>query len=196
MEPLAEQKKLLRQTMLTKAASLPQDYQAVSNSSIFQRLTALPEWRQAQFVFCYVSIADEPDTRRLIEAAWEMQKTVCVPRCMGGGAMEARQIVRWDQLHTANFGLLEPAETAPLIQPQQLDLVIAPCVAATADGWRLGYGGGYYDRYLLNVCCPVLCLCRGQSLLPGIPHGENDVRMDYVLTENALYDIKTGKEVD
>lgn len=150
-------------------------------------MLSLEQWQAAETIFCYVSVNAEPDTRRLIENALAAGKRVCVPRCLGGGVMEGRQVTALSQLKPAPFGLLEPDVSAPLIPPQELDLVVAPCVAADREGWRLGYGGGYYDRYLPRVACPVICLCRGRLLQQQLPHGPMDIQATGVLTEAGLW---------
>lgn len=180
-------KDALRRELRKTAAALRPAYLARSNAAICRALVALDEWKQAETLFCYVSFGAEPETRPLIEAAFTAGKRVCVPRCRPGGVMEARQIRTLDELRPAPFGLREPDDTAPLVPPDELQLVVAPCVAADADGWRLGNGGGYYDRYLAVVRCPVVCLCRGRLLQQGLPHAAHDVQVGMVLTEDALY---------
>ncbi len=71
----------------------------------------------------------------------------------------------------------------PEALPEEIDLAIVPCVAADRRGFRLGHGGGYYDRYLGKLHCPRICLCRGRALLECVPAEEFDLRMDMILTE-------------
>lgn len=182
-----EDKHTLRSELRKTAAALRPAYLAQSNAAICRTLVALEEWKQAKTLFCYVSFGTEPETRPLIEAAFADGKRVCVPRCRPGGVMEARQIRALSELRPAPFGLREPDADAPLVPAQELELVVAPCVAADADCWRLGNGGGYYDRYLPAVRCPVVCLCRGKLLQQSLPRAAHDIRVAMVLTEDALY---------
>ena len=77
--------------------------------------------------------------------------------------------------------------------PQRLALCVLPCLAAAPDGTRLGYGGGYYDRFLPLACKAVkIALCRAVLLEPVLPRECHDVRADFVLTEDALYACKGG----
>lgn len=187
-----EQKAALRKEAAETMAALGEDYHRQSDGAILRALLARPEVRGAEVIFSYVSVGDEPDTRAFIEEMLDAGKAVCVPRCLKGGVMEARRITSLAGLHPAPFGLLEPGEDAPLVEPGEVGLVVAPCVAADRGGGRLGHGAGYYDRFLARVSCPVLCLCRGRLLLEAAPMDEYDRYMDVVITEDGVYERKNG----
>lgn len=186
---LKQQKAALRKKLLTQADALSAEYVKKSSEEIYARLTALPQWQNAKTVFIYVSVKNEPDTRRAIESALANGKRVCVPRCHGGGEMSARQITSLGGLSAAPLGLLEPDESAPLILPDKIDLIVAPCVAAAKNGTRLGHGGGYYDRYLAKAACPAVCLCHAKLLQAEIPHEETDFSVAAIITGDAVYTL-------
>ena len=100
--------------------------------------------------------------------------------------MEARQIAGLGDLVSGRFGILAPKLQCPLVAPEDIDLVVVPCATGDAQGRRLGYGGGYYDRYLPRTRCPALVLCRGQLVREGLPVEAHDVPMDYLATEKGL----------
>ena len=131
------------------------------------------------------------DTAR---AALEAGKTLAVPLCMGPGVMQARAVRSLEELAPAGpYGIPEPPAGAPEVPPQRLALCVLPCLAAAPDGTRLGYGGGYYDRFLPLACNAVkIALCRAALLEPVLPRECHDVRADFVLTEDALYGCKGG----
>ncbi len=184
---LKERKAAMRAAVQAQVDALADGYLQESDAAITAALLARPELAAAGTVFCYVSMGREPDTRALIEELLRAGKTVCVPRCLGGGVMETRRIDSFDALHPAPFGLLEPGEDSPLVPPEGIELVVAPCVAADKNGGRLGHGAGYYDRFLAKVRCPVVCLCRGALLQEEVPAGPRDVVMDLVLTEEGAW---------
>lgn len=186
METGKQQKNLLRQKLRQQAKQLSAGYIAASNAGIEQRLRALPQWQNAKTVFLFISMGTEPYTHGLLRQAVSAGKRVGVPRCLDNGVMETRQITSLKGLVPKSFGILEPDETAPLLLPGDFDLVVAPCVAADENGYRLGNGGGYYDRYLPQTGCPVVCLCRDRLLQKKLPVEEFDVPMDMVLTEDRL----------
>lgn len=180
------QKSELRRELGRARKAWTQDHLAASDLAITARVLALPEWQKAACVFIYVSVRTEPDTHRLIRAALEAGKRVAVPLCGAPGQMDAREIASLDGLMPHAFGLLEPSETAPIVPPEDFDLAVIPCVAADERGYRLGHGGGYYDRYLPKMNCRLICLCRGRELLPEVPVEPTDAPMDMIITENRI----------
>lgn len=180
-------KSTLREQLKIKLNQLPEEYRYQSDTAIYRQVVSLPQWQNAQVVFCYVSVCAEPDTRRFIQTALDEGKRVCVPRCHGGGVMQASEITRLSQLQPAGYGLLEPDETAPQVPPAVIELALVPCVAADQHGWRLGHGGGYYDRYLPLTNCPSICLCRGRMLQNKLPREALDYAVTMVVTEDGCW---------
>jgi 5-formyltetrahydrofolate cyclo-ligase len=184
-EPLKQEKDRLRKALRDLAQSLPDAYIESSDRGIEQNVLALKQWKQARTVFIYVSIGREPRTRGLILSALADGKTVAVPRCLSNGEMEARVISSLDGLQPGPFGIPEPTASAPLLLPDAFDLIVAPCIAADRQGYRLGHGGGYYDRYLANIQCPSACLCRACLLQPELPYDAFDRPVEFVITEDG-----------
>ncbi|MFH1513333.1 MAG: 5-formyltetrahydrofolate cyclo-ligase [Bacillota bacterium] len=183
-EQIKTEKKRLRLMLRDLAQSLSDAYIERSDRGIREALLALDVWKQASTVFIYVSVGREPETRGIILAALAAGKTVAVPRCLRGGEMEARVIQSLDGLMPGPFGIPEPGAGHRLLPPQDIELAVAPCVAADRQGFRLGHGGGYYDRYLAKVHCPAVCLCRARLLQNALPHDALDRPMDRVITEH------------
>ncbi len=183
MSDVAAKKRELRQELRRLTKDLDEAYVRYSNEGIEELLYLLPEWKAARTVFLYISMGNEPHTHGIFHAAVSSGKRVGVPRCLGNGIMEAREVKDMDKLTPKSFGILEPNEEAPLVAPGEFDLVVAPCLAADQHCYRLGNGGGYYDRFLPSVKCPVICLCRGRLLQTSLPKEEFDVPVDMVLTE-------------
>lgn len=182
-ERIAREKKRLRIALTEETQSLPDAYIAQSDRGIRESLLALDAWKQARVVFIYVSVGRESDTRDMIAFALAEGKTVAVPRCLKEGAMEARVIHSLNDLRDGRFGIPEPDVNAKLLPPDTLDLIVVPCIAADRQGYRLGHGGGYYDRYLAQAQCPTICLCRERLLQTALPHAKHDIPMGIVLTE-------------
>lgn len=160
-----------------------------SDAEITHRLAALPGLSGAETVFCYVSVGREIDTRALLETLLSQGKRVCVPRTLGGGVMEARQITALGELKPAPFSLLEPDETAPLVPPGEIAFALVPALCADVTGVRLGQGGGYYDRYLPATPALRVCPCRGVLLRRRLPFAGFDEKCHLVVTEKNVYPI-------
>ena len=180
---IQREKAALRQKLRTLAEELSEGYIENSDLAIQKNLLALDVWRQAKTVFIYVSIGREPQTRGIIQAALDAGKTIAVPRSFDGGVMEACVIESLDSLTPGRFGIPEPGGACGVLDSRQIELAVVPCVAADKHGYRLGHGGGYYDRYLANTECPAVCLCRGRLLQNTLPHNILDILMDIVVTE-------------
>jgi 5-formyltetrahydrofolate cyclo-ligase len=141
----------LRAILVARRTALGEQRRRQADAAICDQLLQAPQYQLAQTLFTYVSLADEVDTRRLIEAALLAGKQVCVPRCGGFGQMDAVIIGGEGDLIKGTYGLLEPRADLPVVGLTDIDLIIVPCLAATRSGLRLGYGGGFYDRYLTAV---------------------------------------------
>lgn len=184
---LTQEKQKLRTQLAAQMTALEAEYRKNADKKIFDTIAGLPMWAASQTVFVYISVANEPDTRRLIALALQQGKRVCVPRCGGPGAMHARQLLHMNELHIGAYGIPEPDATAPLVLPEELDLVIVPCLACDKQGNRLGHGAGYYDRYLKQTSAHKVCLCYGSMLQQALPVTTHDVAMDLVFTEDSCY---------
>lgn len=179
---ISEEKKLFRLNL----SRLPLSRGATEN--MHSLLMGLKEWQQAKSIFCYVSVEPEPDTRALLKAALSSGKQLAVPRVYGKGKMLAHSIDTLNCLVPGALGIPEPPNSAPVLQKP--DLVIVPCLACDKLGYRLGHGGGYYDRYLTNVPCFSVCLCPDELVFDSIPHSEHDVKPDVIITQTRILSRK------
>ena len=179
-------KEELRREVARTLAALPEDYCRQADRAICRHVTQSPLFRQASTVFCYVGTAREIDTRPILQAALAAGKVLAVPLCTGKGIMEARRIRSLEELAPGQYGIMEPVPGCPVVPPEELELALVPCCTGNADGQRLGYGGGFYDRYLPRTTCPAVLLCRGQLLRQHIPSEDHDRAMDYLVTEAGV----------
>lgn len=131
--------------------------------------------------FLYLSVGTEAGTELILEGLLAADKPVCAPRVTGG---EMRSVPYAEPLSAGKFGISEP----PCGEETECEVALAPLLAADGEGNRLGYGGGYYDRYFLaHPAVLRVGLCYEGQLLPRVPHGEGDVPLDAVLTEKGLH---------
>ncbi len=183
-------KQALRADVAARVKNLSPIYCREADEAICRRVIQTEVYEKAQTVFCYVGTEREIDTMRLIHFMMRDGKTVALPLCVGKGVMEARRIAGVGDLVTGRYGILEPRLACPVVQPEELDLIIVPCCTGSPSGERLGYGGGYYDRYLPKAECPTMLLCRHQLEQDEIPMQPHDVLMDYFVTERGVVDCK------
>lgn len=160
-------------------------YLNASADKAARRFLSLPEFEAARTVFLYVGVFPEPDTAPVIEAALAAGKAVALPRVSGKGVMEARLIGSLSELSPGAWGIPEPPESAPVISPGDIDLVLVPGAAFSEDLCRLGRGGGYYDRYLALTPALRVAIARERLLTP-VPAEEHDLKMDMLVTEDRV----------
>ena len=183
-----EEKKQLRAIVRRLEAALSPEYKIKSGRAIVRRLLAMPEYQEAQTVFCFVGTDREIDTRPIFEDILAAGKVLCVPLCTAPGVMETRQITNLDQLSPGAFGISEPPASAPAVPVDTIDFAVLPCVTCNYLGQRLGHGGGYYDRFLSRFRGGTVLLCREQLIRQEIPVEPHDYPVPWVLTERSLYE--------
>ena len=190
MEEKQLRKKQLRKEVLAAAAGLPGQYKKEADVKIVRLLLSLPGYRRAKTIFCFVGRGDEIDTLPFIEKALSDGKKVAVPLCLGKGIMEARLIKSVSELSPGFFGIPEPPSDSCKVEPFQIDMAVIPCAACSRDGRRLGYGGGYYDRYFETETKTVrnsILICREKLVREDIPLEPHDIIFPAVVTEAGVY---------
>lgn len=170
----------------------PADERRAMDAAIADGVAALPVFAQADGVFTYLSFGAEVDTRGLIERAWDAGKAVCLPRVVP----DTRRM-RWyavdslDGLERGPLGVEEPAadptrETVP--GDFRAPLALVPGLAFDCAGYRLGYGGGFYDTFLPTFPGSSIGPCRAAQFVDRLPHDAHDVPVDLVVTEQGAVD--------
>lgn len=183
--------KELRSRILSRRDSLSGEARAAAAAAVTQRLTALPQWQQAKTVMLFVSFRSEIDTRALIELAWTSGKQVVVPRCHPKDRrLEVHRIKSWADLESSNYGILEPPDNlATRVDPAALDFILIPGSVFDRTGNRMGYGAGYYDRFLLRcrANAPRVALAYDFQMVEKLQPKPHDQTIDYLLTDLAFY---------
>jgi len=181
---IAEEKKELRKRIRKELMELPRDVAQASDEALFARFLALPQVQQAKTIFGFWGIPGrEPETGKLVHILMEQGKRVCLPRMMPGHLMETRLYDPNIPMKTVSFGIAEPDERFELIPREEIDLVLVPAVCYDRRGYRLGFGGGYYDRWLEHYTGPKIGLCRQVVLQDEVPTEPHDSWVDVLVTE-------------
>ena len=189
MDTAALEKQRLREERLAAREALSEQERSVLDDRITQKLLATSEYVEATTVLTYVSVSSEVSTRMFIERALRDGKTVAVPRCLPGHCLEFVAIASLEQLVAAPFNLLEPAKELPAVTEDQKNnsICIVPALLVDTKGYRLGYGAGFYDRFLSTYPGKKICLAYQQSLSwTTLPHTAFDVSVDMVITESEV----------
>ncbi|MBO6047092.1 MAG: 5-formyltetrahydrofolate cyclo-ligase [Erysipelotrichaceae bacterium] len=152
------------------------------SQSIKQTLTALPVFKQARRIGIYISVNHEVDTLQLINEYCQ-DKDICVPK-VHGQIMDFYHIKDLNETKAGAFGLLEPV-TQERVDPDTIDLMIVPLLAYDLSGQRIGYGGGYYDRYLPHTHCPAIGLAFSFQYLNDVEAEAHDQPLNMIITEQG-----------
>ena len=187
---ILEQKKELRELIRRQVTALPATYCEKADKAIWKYVTTLPEYEQAGTIFCYVGTKLEINTVPILKTALEQGKRVGVPLCVAKGIMEVRQIRKLSDLKVGSYNILEPQAGSELIKPDEIDLGLIPCCTCNEKGQRLGYGGGYYDRYLSQSGFTRAVLCRSRIMQADIPMVDYDMTMDVVISETGVMRVR------
>ena len=157
-----------------------------------RQLAGWPLWQRSGAVFAFCGTAREPDTRPVLELALDGGKTLYLPRVTGPGRMEAAPVRSLAQLVPGAWEIPEPPAEAPAAAPETIDLVLLPCLAAAPDGVRLGWGGGYYDRFLARCAAPGAVLCPEALIAPFLPAEPHDAPVGWIVTERRILACRQG----
>ena len=190
-QELRERYKLLREQM-------PLENRRENDSNILRNLLATAQYKACNTLLCYVSTAREIDTHALITQAFADGKRVAVPYCIAGTRnMDFYLIKSLDELSRRTFGVLEPEpERAERLDSFENSICVLPGIVFDYYGYRLGYGGGYYDRFLSdNYQGITMGVCYQSCTLPRLRYGRFDVPSCIIITEKRAYNAKSHKSL-
>ncbi len=184
---MREAKKVLRRELLARRAGLDEKYKKEVDAAIAERLSSLPEWQSAELILLYCSYGDEVDTGELARRAISEGKCIAYPRCELGEekTMDFYECSR-EELIEGYKNIPEPPSRAPRVQACKNTLCIVPALAFDKEKNRLGYGGGFYDRYLAGFDGITVGLCRGEFLFDELPREVHDLPIKIIITEGEI----------
>lgn len=185
---IAEDKAALRRQVRLTLEGLSPEAVRRGDDALFAAFSALPQVEAASTLFAFWGIPGrEPDTGRLIRALTAQGKRVGLPRMLPDRQMEVRLYDPDRPLIPADFGILEPSADVPLLPREDIELALVPAMCYDRQGFRLGFGGGYYDRWLAGFSGFTVGLCRDCVLQDRVPTEDHDCRVDLLLTETRRF---------
>lgn len=180
-----ESKKGIRESVLAVRKCLSEKEWIEKSCLIFQTVISHPFFLNSDEIYCYMDYRNEVETKRIIEAAWQMGKKVAVPKVFGD-VMEFFYIENFTELHPGTFNILEPEENTPANGKNAL--VLMPGAVFDKNRNRIGYGRGYYDRYLKqHPKYKTMALAFEFQVLEKIPSEAHDIRPQIIVTEENVY---------
>ena len=178
----------LRQKYRSLRQAMPPEIKAQKDEAIAEQVRRLWQYQRNSVLLIYVSTSIEVDTFRIIRQAIEDGKRVAVPRCVPDTRnMEFYYIRSTDELKPGTFGVLEPeANPENLYKESEGGLCIVPAFSYDWRGFRLGYGKGYYDRFLSRFEGNMVGICYSECVQRSLPHGRFDRPVELLVTESYL----------
>lgn len=182
-------KKDLRNIILNKRNSIDNNTKEEMNREIFNRLINLDLYKEAKNIFIYLSFGSEIDTNPIIDRALEDGKEAYIPKIYKSNKeMKAIRLNSFKDLEKNSMGILEPKDDSNFIDKENIDLIIVPGAVFDLKGNRIGYGGGYYDRFLSNIKDKrnKVVLAYDLQIVENIEAEEHDIKVDYIITNSRI----------
>ena len=193
MSEIRTQKSEIREKYLAVRDSIPSEQKEAFDKKISSRLVSSITYRHCTDVLLYASARGEVDTWDIFEKALADGKRVAFPCCNPDNTMTFRYVTSKDQLSVATFGLLEPTPDCEECTPSNFSLLIVPGLVFDKGGFRVGYGKGFYDRYLSTFEGVSIGFTYNKLLLPEVPRGRFDRHVDVIITEKGVYAVNAVK---
>lgn len=187
---IKDEKKLLRKELLHKRQSLNAEDKAFLDNQIIENIIFTDHYKIADLVIMYAATKGEIDLTPLFNKAISDRKKVAFPRCFEGRQMKFFLVSDIGQLEIGKYGIQEPKITLPEAVFSKNDLCIVPAIAYDREGYRLGYGGGYYDVFLSDFIGKSVGAVYDFLLVEKLPREETDHKVEILITEKGSCDTK------
>ena len=182
------EKKSLRKLLLEKRDNTSFDLMKIASKKMQKGLKKIESFRNATKIGAYYPIGSEVMTQDIIQELLSVGREVFLPKTKQDN-MEFRRITEFKDLEQGQFGILEPKENCPV--NNELDVILVPTVGITPKGIRLGYGHGFYDRFLTSNKTVTISLTLEKQIIKNIPKEEHDYIIDWIVTEDRI--LKTQR---
>ena len=183
-------KKETRKLLLQKRREIPKDKKETYDKKISRQIIESDFYKKATRVLVFASTKDEFNTDFIVDACRCDGKVVYYPICIDNlGRMEFKKVDSSNDLHCGMYNILEPKSYCENYQPSENDIIIVPCLSATKDGYRIGYGKGYYDRFLKDFSGVSICPCYDEMVSDYLPTDKFDIKINILVTQNILKEV-------
>lgn len=180
-------KKELRKSLMGKRSEYPKELREKMDKKAFENLIKTEEYKNSENIFVFISFRDEIDTHEAVRYFIKDNKNVFIPYTEEGKEkMRLTRLKDMEDLVPGHFGILSPKkEDLDFIDHNIIDLVLVPGLAFDDEGYRIGYGGGFYDKFFADLISKPkkIGYCYSFQLIDKIPHDDYDIPVDMVITD-------------
>ena len=183
-------KKETRKLLLQKRNEIPKEKKLIYDKEISKKIINSDYFKNASQVLVFASTENEFDTRYIVERCRIEGKRLYYPICIDdSGKMEFKKVDSLGDLQYGMYNILEPKSYCKEYKQKENDIVIVPCLSATENGSRIGYGKGYYDRFLRDFNGVSFCPCYEEMISDTLPIDEFDIKIKILVTQNTLKEV-------
>lgn len=184
-------KKTIRKQILESRANLGKNSHNLYSDRIINKLCESSFYKESKIIMTFISFGHEVNTHNFVKNSLNNNKRITVPITFPeSNEIKPSEILDFDELEVGFYNILTPKEEFHrFIDPNEVDLIIVPGLAFDRKGYRVGYGGGYYDRFLSKYPkATKIGLAFDLQMIDQVPRDEFDIAVDYIITENEIID--------
>ena len=163
--------------------ALSLDFIKITSKEIQDNLRKVDFFRSAKSIGAYYSIGSEVQTQDILQEILNAGKQLALPKVVKNDLV-FKKITSFSDLEQGNFSVMEPKEKCESVK--NLDVIIIPAIALTRDGFRLGYGFGYFDRFLHGKKSKIIALSYAKQIVKSFPRDDHDVKINCIVTEDEV----------
>ena len=195
---IKKEKDDIRQEYIARRKAMTKDEREQRDKAICAAAEGLVSFKYAEYVLLYAATEDEINVFDVAKSAWKKGKTVAFPRCdKKSHTMKYHIVSSLDELSVDSYGILEPREDAPVYDPAVQTgsaVCFVPGLVYDKAGYRLGYGKGFYDRYLSEFSGCMIGVVYSDYIIPTAPRGRFDISVDVLLTEKGVKAARSARK--
>ena len=180
------EKSALRKHLLEKRDATSAELREIASMQIHQNLKRNTTFTNAQNIACYFPIGSEVNTHDIMLDILKQNKNLLLPKVIGDD-IEFYIVPNLEKLESGHFEIMEPKDSCE--KAKKIDCVLIPTVGVSKLGVRLGYGRGYYDRFLSSTDIVKISLTYSKQIVKSIPNDSHDIKMDWIITEDENIQI-------